>query len=216
MATVLYPAQAMGDRTAGYTAVFPDLPGCTATAATLGELLAAAREALQRRLEELTAEGLEWPYPSEIEDLPPPADGRAAGALLVDVDVEDAPVRVNISIGERLLKRIDQAAEQRSMTRSGFIALACRDLLGEGGARPEFDARKVQESLADYVRSLQEKFGPESEFARSFHDLDRKITRHAESFALQVAAALRGKGPTPEAGPTTRAADAEESADTRP
>ncbi|CAN5268148.1 hypothetical protein BH11PSE2_BH11PSE2_05680 [soil metagenome] len=205
MATVIYPAFAVGDRTSGYTAHFPDLADCTAQAATLADLLTRAREALQHRLSQMAADGVEWPEPSNIEDLATASEGKPAGTLLVDVDIEDAPVRVNISIGERLLKRIDQSAEARGMTRSGFIAAAARGMLDEtfASARAmEWDSRKVQETLAEYGRVLHEKFGPESEFARGFNDLDRKITRSAEAWAQQFAAAMRGHNDDNGAGGT--------------
>jgi predicted RNase H-like HicB family nuclease len=195
MAAIVYPAFVTGDRAGGYTARFPDLPDCTATAGSQGELLTAAREALQKRLEQLTADGVDWPEPSEISALGGHPD-NPGGALLVDVDIEDAPVRVNISIGERLLKRIDQAAESRGMTRSGFIAAASRQALGEGPAF-QWDSKKVQETLSEYGRTLNDKFGPESEFYKGVSDLERKITRSAEAFALQVAEAFRSKPTSP-------------------
>ena len=192
MTLIVYPAFVTGDRAAGYTAHFPDLPGLTAQAATQGELLTAARDVLHKRLEQLTTDGVEWPEPSELSGLGPHPEGQPSGTLLVDVDVEDAPVRVNISIGERLLKRIDQAAETRGMTRSGFIAAASRQALGEGPFM-QWDSRKVQEGFAEVGRTLNEKFGPESDFYRGVSDLERKITKSAESFAQQVAASLRSK-----------------------
>ena len=192
MALIVYPAFVTGDRASGYVAHFPDLPGLTAQAATQGELLTAARDVLHKRLERLTTDGVEWPEPSELSGLGPHPEGQPSGTLLVDVDVEDAPVRVNISIGERLLKRIDQAAETRGMTRSGFIAAASRQALGEGPFM-QWDSRKVQEGFAEVGRTLNEKFGPESDFYRGVSDLERKITKSAESFAQQVAASLRSK-----------------------
>jgi predicted RNase H-like HicB family nuclease len=192
MTLIVYPAFVTGDRASGYVAHFPDLPGLTAQAGSQGELLAAARDALHKRLEQLTTDGGEWPEPSELSGLGAHPEGSAAGTLLVDVDVEDAPVRVNISIGERLLKRIDQAAEMRGMTRSGFIAAASRQALGEGPFM-QWDSRKVQDSFAELGRTLNEKFGPDSEFYKGFNELERKVTRSAESFAQQVAASLRSK-----------------------
>jgi predicted RNase H-like HicB family nuclease len=201
MAAVVYPAFVTGNREAGYAAAFPDLPGVSAQAASQSELMTAAREALHRRLEQLTADGREWPEPSEISGLAGHPDAAGAGTLLVDVDVEDAPVRVNISIGERLLKRIDQAAETRGMTRSGFIAAASRQALGEGPAF-RWDSKKVEDTLADYGRTLNDRFGPESDFYKGVSELERKITRSAEAFAMQVADAFRSKpAPPPERKP---------------
>lgn len=206
MTVIAYPAFVTGDRTSGYTAHFPDLPGLTAQAGSQGELMAAARDALHKRLEQLTTDGVEWPEPSELSNLGKYPEGQASGTLLVDVDVEDAPVRVNISIGERLLRRIDQAAEARGMTRSGFIAAASRQSLGEGPFM-HWDSRKVQDSFAELGRTLNEKFGPDSEFYKRFNELERKVTRSAESFAQQVAAGLRSKPGGSDYKPTEKTAE---------
>lgn len=196
MPAAVYPAFVTGDRDAGYLAKFPDLPGCTANAAQQASLLVVAREALRQRLNQLAAEGEEWPEASEISTLSTHPQAAGASVVLVDVEMEDAPVRVNISIGERLLKRIDQAAEARGMTRSGFMAAAARQSLGEGPFM-RWDTRKVEETFTDYSNRIGEKFGPGSEFQRGWNDLDRKVTKYAESFAEQIAQALRNKAPPP-------------------
>src|SRR5690349_6494561 len=102
MATVVYPAIATGDRTAGYSATFPDLAGCSARGADLTELLSKARDALREHLNGLAQGDQDWPEATPLENVQ-----AGSGTLLaVDVQIEETPVRVNISIGERLLKRI--------------------------------------------------------------------------------------------------------------
>ena len=136
MTALVFVAHARGDQLAGYTATLPDLPDVSVMAGDLPALVAAAREAVHARLERYTAEGLDWPKPTAAEALTPPP---GAIALLVDVSVDDPPVRVNLSIGERLLKRIDDAAEARGMSRSGYVAQACRAAglpRTSGGAKP--------------------------------------------------------------------------------
>lgn len=207
MAAIVYPAFVTGDKERGYTARFPDLPEATTAADTQTALLSTARDVLRRQLEKLTAEDVDWPEPSELSTLSSHPDAVGATAVLVDVEVEDAPVRVNISIGERLLKRIDSAAEARGMTRSGFIASAARQSLGDP-AFSGWDSKKMQDAFADASKSLTEKFGPGSDFYRGFNELDRKITKSAESWAEQIAAALRNKTPPPvDPKPTPAAED---------
>ena len=50
-----------------YSAYFPDLPGCIATAKTLDELKQAMREALELHLRGMREDGLPIPEPSLIE-----------------------------------------------------------------------------------------------------------------------------------------------------
>ena len=50
-----------------YSAYFPDLPGCVATAQTLEELKQAMREALELHLRGMREDGLPIPEPSLVE-----------------------------------------------------------------------------------------------------------------------------------------------------
>jgi metal-responsive CopG/Arc/MetJ family transcriptional regulator len=53
--------------------------------------------------------------------------------------VPEGSARINVSIDRSLLKRIDEAALRRGMTRSGFLAEGARKLLraplDQGGSR---------------------------------------------------------------------------------
>jgi predicted RNase H-like HicB family nuclease len=192
MNTVVYPALAEGDKEGGYRASFPDLPDCTALGADMGDLLAHAREAVDAHLKALADKGEDWPEPTPIEALA----ARPGALLMVDVQVEDAPLRVNLSIGERLLKRIDAAAQARGMTRSGFVAAAARAFLGEPEAKartgPDFEAttRRLQEELSALGRKLSDSLGPDSAFSRHMAELDVKIYDTIQRTADNVSAAM--------------------------
>lgn len=129
MTTAIYVAIIEGTQDEGYSAFFPDLPGCVTAAETMLELPAAARDALSLHLAGMIEDGELLPEPTAIEATAADPEVKEAGRILVDVDVEDAPVRVNISIGAQFLKRVDVAAEARGMTRSGFLVEAARRLL---------------------------------------------------------------------------------------
>ena len=198
MNTLVYVARVLGDQAAGYHATFPDLPGVTADGASMGELLIAAREALGAELKRREDGADSWPEPTPIDRVgQSPGDGIL---ILVDVSVDDTPVRVNISIGERLLGRIDRAAESRGMTRSGFIASAARTALGEKGegkagagtAGVDFEAaqRKLQDELSAMGRKISESLGPDSAFSRSMTELDNKLTDAIRKAADNVSAAM--------------------------
>ena len=198
MATVIYPAVATGDKTAGYTATFPDLSGVTAFGYDLGDLLAKAREALRAHLTQMSHAGRDWPEATPIEQVAAPSGPTSAGVLLVDVQIEETPVRVNISIGERLLRRIDEAAERRGMTRSGFIASAARTALGDGPQATTWNhsdweaaSNRLQEEFAVMGRKLSDSLGPESAFAQNMAELDEKLTDTIRKTADSVASALR-------------------------
>jgi predicted RNase H-like HicB family nuclease len=203
MNTIVYPALAQGDKETGYRAVFPDLPDCAASGADMGELLANAREAVDARLKALADKGEDWPTPTPIEAL----KVQAGALFMVDVRVEDPPVRVNLSIGERLLKRIDTAAQARGMTRSGFVAAASRAFLGEpevrsrAGSDFESATRRLQDELSALGRKLSDSLGPDSAFSRHMAELDVKIYDTIQRTADNVSAAMARRKQTVGADP---------------
>lgn len=192
MTTLVFVALARSVPSGGYSASFPDLPELTVDGPDIAALVIAAREAVQKELQRLADEGQDWPKPAAPDSLKAKA---GVVPFLVDVAVEDTPVRVNISIGERLLKRIDQAAETRGMTRSGFIASAARTALGEkigAGTGADFDAiaRKLQEEWSVLGRKITDSLGPDSNFNRSVNEFDAKLTETIRKTADNISAAM--------------------------
>lgn len=117
----------------GYDVVFPDFPGCVTSGATLADARALAAEALAFHIESLVEHGEPVPPPSSLEAVM--ADPEHANLLpfLVTVDTPgDRAVRVNVTLPESLLRRIDAAARARQVSRSAFLARAA-----EGALEPE-------------------------------------------------------------------------------
>lgn len=190
MRSVVYVAVGSPGEAGPYQARFPDLPAAQAAGENQGGLLANARTALSDELQALADAGQDWPAATPIESLAP----RPGEFLfLVDVEVEDTPVRVNVSIGEQLLKRLDAAAAAGGATRSGFIAQAVRAKLGEKqtvAAEFEGAARKLQDELAAIGRKLTDSLGPDSAFSRSMADLDDRVSATIQRAADNVSAAV--------------------------
>jgi predicted RNase H-like HicB family nuclease len=206
MATVLFVALAAVAPAGGYRASFPDAPGCEVAAPDLAELLLGARQALGDHLQRLADAGEAWPTPTPIETI---AITPGVIPLLVDITVEDTAVRINISLGERLLQRLDAAAEARGMSRSGYIAQAVRVSLGERGAANDFEAatRKMQEELTSLGRKISDSIGPGSAFGRRMSELDEQVYEGVRKAADSVSAAMsrrreasRGADPNADAG----------------
>jgi predicted RNase H-like HicB family nuclease len=203
MDTIVFVALAAAEPNGGYAASFPDAPDCEVRAGAITELLLAAREAITGHLHRLADAGEAWPTPTPVEQM-----SLAAGTipLLVDISIDDRPIRVNVSLGERLVQRLDAAAEARGMTRSGFIAQAVRVSLGERGAANEFDAtaRRLQEELESLGRKLNESVGPGSAFSRRMAELDDKVSDSVRKAADKVSAAMsrRREARTAEASPS--------------
>jgi predicted RNase H-like HicB family nuclease len=190
MSTIVYVALASRADSGGYHARFPDLPSCEAQGATLAELIVNARQRLLACLEAVEGQGDAWPAASPLESFITEA---GVMAIPVDVSVDDPPIRVNISLGERLVQRLDAAAEARGMTRSGFIAQSVRSSLGEAtrGAG-DFDAmgRRVQDELATMARRINDSIGPDSAFTRRMNEFDGVVYEGVRKAADSVSAAM--------------------------
>jgi predicted RNase H-like HicB family nuclease len=211
MNTLLFVAFAERTEAGGYRATFADVSECATDGRDLTELLINARQALAGRLRELAEAGESWPQPTPFESL---AAEPGVIPILVDVAVDDPPVRVNISLGERLVGRLDAAAEARGMTRSGFIAQAVRVSLGERGATADFDAatRRLLDELRTLGRRINESIGPDSAFNRRMADWDDQFVEGVRKAADSVSAAMKRRRKASHSGrPTDRASVASES-----
>jgi predicted RNase H-like HicB family nuclease len=125
-----YLAYIHKDPGSAWSATFPDFPGCFTAADNTAELPRMAQEAVEVYFE---GEVLPIPKPSVPEDWA--GDDRFTGGywILLDIDlnrISTKPVRLNISLPECLLGRIDAQARARRLSRSAFLALAAeREML---------------------------------------------------------------------------------------
>lgn len=106
-----------------YGVSFPDFPGCVTAGATIDEAKGLAQEALQFHVDGMIEDGDRIPSPSTLEDVLAP---DAIAYLIVSIDIKRQPIRVNLSFDPNLLAAIDAKAQERGMTRSGFLADVAR------------------------------------------------------------------------------------------
>lgn len=113
-----------------YGASFPDFPGATTVADNLDALYQKAAQMLAFHVGGMAEDGDAIPNPRPLSEWRnDPAfkqDCEDAMIGVVDVDLPSKAVRVNISVEESLLKRIDRAAEAAGESRSGFLAQAAK------------------------------------------------------------------------------------------
>ncbi|HEY2750214.1 type II toxin-antitoxin system HicB family antitoxin [Phenylobacterium sp.] len=210
MNTLHFVALVRGDQATGYTASFPDLPECSAHGRDVAELVVEARRAALDCLQALANAGEAWPIATTVERV---AVEPGVFVVLIEVAVDDPPIRVNVSLGERLVQRLDAAAEARGMTRSGFIAQSVRMNLGEQ-PRNDFEGsgRKLQDEFTTLARKINEAIGPNSTFEKRMAGLDDRLYDGVRRAADSVSAAMsrRREGPRAAADPGPRAPDASE------
>jgi predicted RNase H-like HicB family nuclease len=106
---------------------FPDFPGCTTVAESADAAVAKAAEVLAFHVEGLAEDG---PLPevhtlSQLTAEPTfRKDSKGAMIALVPYAPPSRAVRLNITLDESLLERIDRAAAAAGETRSGYLAQA--------------------------------------------------------------------------------------------
>jgi predicted RNase H-like HicB family nuclease len=115
------------DADSDYGVSFPDFPGCVTAGRDLDEAREMAEEALTFHIEGMAEDGAAPPEPSSLETVMSDRVNRDAVAILVSGPaVPDRSVRVNITLPEETLRKIDAYAEAHGYTRSGFLATAAR------------------------------------------------------------------------------------------
>ena len=123
-----YPiAIELGDEKLAYGVVVPDLPGCFSAGDTLDEAIVNTKEAIELWIESVIEDGGSIPEPSPIAKHQ--ADTEFEGWIWAIAEVDMSKLsgkakRVNITLPERILASIDQAAVRLGDTRSGLLAKA--------------------------------------------------------------------------------------------
>jgi predicted RNase H-like HicB family nuclease len=124
---------AIVDKEAGtdFGVSFPDFPGCITAGKDIDEAKDMAQEALTLHIQGMLEDGDQLPDPSRLEEIMSDPDYADAAAYLV-VSVPDAKprtVRVNVTVPEMTLKKIDAAAKKRGMSRSSFLVHAAQNAI---------------------------------------------------------------------------------------
>lgn len=114
----------------GFGVFFPDLPGCTSAGDTVNEAALNAEEALSLHLDGMREDGEAIPAPSSIDAIATDPDVDEVGRVLVRGEVPGRAIRVQVTIDEGLLARIDRVAKNRSrfLAEAARAALAAREV----------------------------------------------------------------------------------------
>jgi predicted RNase H-like HicB family nuclease len=113
---------------------FPDFPGCTTIGMSPDDAVTRAAEVLAFHVEGLAEDG-PLPVPRTLAELHRDKsfrrDAKDALVALVPYAPPTRAVRINITLDESLLERVDRTAESLGETRSGFLAAAARKRLAD-------------------------------------------------------------------------------------
>ena len=110
---------------------FPDFQGCITAGSTIDEAKDMAHDALSLHIKGMLEDGENIPSPSKLEDIMDDPDYSDAAAILVVSVSESKPrsVRVNITVPEDMLRKIDNIAKKRGMSRSSFLVHAAQNAI---------------------------------------------------------------------------------------
>ena len=113
---------------------FPDFPGCVCGGKSISEALQRAPESLSSHMEALIEAGFPIPEIRELDKIRASHDwseefADAELVAAIDVELPGKATRLNISMDERLVSRIDKRARELGESRSGFLAAAAKSRL---------------------------------------------------------------------------------------
>jgi predicted RNase H-like HicB family nuclease len=104
-----------------YGVIFPDFLGCVTVGKNLEEAKEMAQEALQFHVDGMLKDGEDLPYGKSLDEIKKKYK-KAEIFLVVAVKIKTKATRINISIDEKLLRKLDKFLLNRNETRSSFFA----------------------------------------------------------------------------------------------
>ena len=133
-----YPIFIEKDENSDYGVTVPDLPGCFSAGESLDEAISNAREAILTHVEGMLMDDEAIITPSEIDVLKDKNSNPDYIWAVCEVDIAklSRPARrINVTLSENVLSRIDGYAESVGETRSGFLAAAALEYISRHTGR---------------------------------------------------------------------------------
>jgi predicted RNase H-like HicB family nuclease len=120
------------DSTSDYGVSFPDFPGCITAGSSIDEAKEMALDALTLHIKGMAADGEKIPAPSKLDSILAKREYTDAAAILIVgvADPKPRTVRVNVTLSENVLNKIDRIAKKRGMSRSSFLVHAAEKAIG--------------------------------------------------------------------------------------
>ena len=129
-----YPIVIHKDKKSDYGVTVPDLPGCFSAGETIEEAIENAKEAILCHLEGLQIDNEDIPLPNSIEKHQNNNDYTNGTWVLIKIDMTEfqgRAKRVNVTIPEKLLYKIDSYAKKEGDTRSGLLVTAVMEYISK-------------------------------------------------------------------------------------
>jgi predicted RNase H-like HicB family nuclease len=133
-----YPILLQKDPDSDYGVTVPDLAGCFSAGENMESALENAEEAILTHIEGLLMDDDPIPSPSSIDSLKKRHREKDIVWGIVSVDLSklsERARRINITVPEKLLTKIDSFAEKEGETRSGLLVSAALEYIAGRSVR---------------------------------------------------------------------------------
>lgn len=123
-----YIAVVHKDPSSDYGVSFPDFPGCITAGDSIDNVKDLSVEVLSGHIKIMKEFGEKIPTPSKLDDIVADPDYFDVVAFLVVSipEIKSKTIRVNITLPEDILHKIDVTAKKRGMSRSSFLSHAAQ------------------------------------------------------------------------------------------
>jgi len=133
-----YPVFIEKDPSSDYGVTVPDLPGCFSAGSIIDEAVNNAEEAILTHIEGLLMDDEVIPTPSKIEDLKAIHNNPDYIWMLCNINMDKLSEnikRINITIPEKVLSKIDNYASMERESRSAFLTHAALEYISRHSIR---------------------------------------------------------------------------------
>ena len=115
-------------KSSDYTVIFPDFPSCITAGKTLEEAQELAREALQFHIDGMIEDKEELPSHSSLDKIKKKYK-TAEAFLITPISTPAKAIRINITIDEKFLRKLDKYLEDHNSSRSSFFVDAAKQAM---------------------------------------------------------------------------------------
>ncbi len=129
-----YPVVIHKDEDSDFGVTVPDLPGCFSAGETIEKAIENVKEAIICHVEGMQLDNEEIQLPTNIDKHRNNEDYKHGVWALVKIDfseIQGKAKRVNVTIPENLLYKIDSYAKKQGETRSGLLVSAAMEYISK-------------------------------------------------------------------------------------
>ena len=155
-----YIAYLQKDRNSDFGVSFPDFPGCITAGRTLEEAREMAGEALAFHIAGMIEDGEAVPEPSSLDTLVTDPLLKEAVAFLVHVEPQTSrTVRINITVREHQVEKIDHLATSAGMTRSAYMVQSALNNKSRSRSSEEHTVKRARQRIHSIAAQADRSYG---------------------------------------------------------